>query len=78
MAAAGRRISRSKAPAEFSSGTGILTRRREGKTVYYRADPQRATGALAELQSYLAACCPPPVTGTNAEPRTPVFRAPEG
>jgi DNA-binding transcriptional ArsR family regulator len=39
---------------------GILTSRRDGKTVYYRADPVTSTAVLTELQTYLASCCPPP------------------
>ena len=38
---------------------GLLTSRRDGKTVYYRADPSGIATALTELQGYLAACCPP-------------------
>jgi DNA-binding transcriptional ArsR family regulator len=40
---------------------GILTSRRDGKTVYYRADTTASTAALAELQAYLASCCPPTI-----------------
>lgn len=35
----------------------ILTCRREGKTVYYRADREGSLTALADLQSYLLTCC---------------------
>ncbi|WP_405429001.1 ArsR/SmtB family transcription factor [Micromonospora sp. NBC_00617] len=35
----------------------VVTSRREGKTVYYRADRDGALAALAELQSYLTTCC---------------------
>ncbi|MBM0230405.1 winged helix-turn-helix transcriptional regulator [Micromonospora sp. STR1_7] len=35
----------------------IVTSRREGKTVYYRADRDGAVAALTELQSYLMTCC---------------------
>ncbi|MEU7931590.1 ArsR/SmtB family transcription factor [Micromonospora echinofusca] len=35
----------------------VVTSRREGKTVYYRADRDGAVAALAELQSYLMTCC---------------------
>ncbi|MFI7491755.1 ArsR/SmtB family transcription factor [Micromonospora echinaurantiaca] len=35
----------------------VVTSRRDGKTVYYRADRDGALAALAELQSYLATCC---------------------
>jgi DNA-binding transcriptional ArsR family regulator len=38
---------------------GVLTSRREWKTVYYRADPGRIGKALADLQATLRACCPP-------------------
>ncbi|MFF5209539.1 ArsR/SmtB family transcription factor [Streptosporangium sp. NPDC000396] len=38
---------------------GVLTSRREWKTVYYRADPGRIGRALADLQLSLQACCPP-------------------
>lgn len=37
---------------------GLLTARREGKTVHYRADPAGIAAALGELQVHLAACCP--------------------
>ncbi|MFU8875445.1 ArsR/SmtB family transcription factor [Micromonospora sp. SL4-19] len=36
---------------------GVVTCRRDGKTVYYRADRDGALAALADLQSYLATCC---------------------
>ncbi|MFI6263214.1 ArsR/SmtB family transcription factor [Micromonospora sp. NPDC051006] len=35
----------------------VVTSRRDGKTVYYRADREGALAALAELQSYLTTCC---------------------
>ncbi|WP_229802895.1 ArsR/SmtB family transcription factor [Planobispora rosea] len=38
---------------------GVLTSRREWKTVYYRADRQRIGRALGDLQACLHACCPP-------------------
>ncbi|MBB5805670.1 DNA-binding transcriptional ArsR family regulator [Saccharothrix ecbatanensis] len=38
---------------------GLLTARRDGKTVYYRANPAGIAAALTELQGYLAVCCPP-------------------
>jgi DNA-binding transcriptional ArsR family regulator len=38
---------------------GLLTSRRDGKTVHYRANPTGISTALAELQGYLGACCPP-------------------
>lgn len=36
---------------------GIVTSRREGKTVYYRADRDGMARALADLQAYLKVCC---------------------
>ncbi|MEU1689219.1 metalloregulator ArsR/SmtB family transcription factor [Micromonospora sp. NPDC005707] len=36
---------------------GVVTSRRGGKTVYYRADRDGTLAALADLQSYLATCC---------------------
>ena len=36
---------------------GIVTSRREGKTVLYRADKQGSATALADLQAYLQNCC---------------------
>jgi DNA-binding transcriptional ArsR family regulator len=38
---------------------GVLTSRREGKTVYYRANPAGIATVIAELQAHLQACCPP-------------------
>jgi len=38
---------------------GVLTSRREWKTVYYRADPARIRTALLDLHASLNACCPP-------------------
>ncbi|PZG02060.1 ArsR/SmtB family transcription factor [Micromonospora deserti] len=35
----------------------VVTSRRDGKTVYYRADRAGVLAALADLQSYLATCC---------------------
>jgi DNA-binding transcriptional ArsR family regulator len=39
---------------------GLVRSSREGKLVRYRADPTTIAARLAELQSYLACCCPPP------------------
>jgi DNA-binding transcriptional ArsR family regulator len=36
---------------------GIVTARREGKNVLYRADRDGATAALTDLQAYLKTCC---------------------
>ncbi|SEE69915.1 DNA-binding transcriptional regulator, ArsR family [Jiangella alba] len=36
---------------------GIVTSRRDGKTVYYRADKDGMARALADLQHYLEVCC---------------------
>jgi DNA-binding transcriptional ArsR family regulator len=36
---------------------GVVTSRREGKTVLYRADKQGSATALADLQAYLQNCC---------------------
>ena len=36
---------------------GIVTSRREGKAVLYRADKQGSARALADLQAYLQNCC---------------------
>ncbi|MEV0840318.1 metalloregulator ArsR/SmtB family transcription factor [Actinocatenispora sera] len=36
---------------------GIVTARRDGKIVLYRADKTRAGQALADLQAYLRFCC---------------------
>ncbi len=36
---------------------GILTSRRDGKVVLYRADRDSAVAALADLHAYLLACC---------------------
>ncbi|MGW4296435.1 hypothetical protein ACWEH1_25835, partial [Micromonospora chersina] len=36
---------------------GVVTSRRDGKTVFYRADRDGAIAALTDLQSYLATCC---------------------
>lgn len=38
---------------------GILTARREWKTVYYRANPTGILTNLDGLRDYLLACCPP-------------------
>ncbi|TDD16576.1 transcriptional regulator [Nonomuraea diastatica] len=42
--------------AELKRG-GILTSRKQGKVVLYRADKQRVVQALADLQDYLKFCC---------------------
>ncbi|MBN6054828.1 helix-turn-helix transcriptional regulator, partial [Nonomuraea sp. RK-328] len=42
--------------AELKRG-GILTSRKEGKVVLYRADKQRVVQALDGLQEYLRYCC---------------------
>ncbi|MGW4498243.1 ArsR/SmtB family transcription factor [Micromonospora sp. NPDC004336] len=36
---------------------GVVTSRRDGKTVFYRADRDGALTALADLSSYLTTCC---------------------
>lgn len=36
---------------------GVVTSRRDGKIVYYRADKDGMTRALADLQAYLKVCC---------------------
>jgi DNA-binding transcriptional ArsR family regulator len=36
---------------------GIVTSRRDGRTVLYRADKQGSATALADLQAYLQNCC---------------------
>jgi DNA-binding transcriptional ArsR family regulator len=36
---------------------GLVTSRREGKTVFYRADKDRIGAALDRLRSYLDDCC---------------------
>lgn len=36
---------------------GIVTPRREGKTVLYRADKEGTSAALTDLQTYLKNCC---------------------
>ena len=36
---------------------GIVTSRREGRTVLYSADRVNSATALAELQAYLDSCC---------------------
>ncbi|ADD43089.1 ArsR/SmtB family transcription factor [Stackebrandtia nassauensis] len=38
---------------------GILTSRRDWKTVYYRANPAGFLKSLDDLRDYLLACCPP-------------------
>jgi DNA-binding transcriptional ArsR family regulator len=38
---------------------GLLRARRTGKLVAYRADPAAVAERLAQLQSFLACCCPP-------------------
>ncbi|WP_326640297.1 metalloregulator ArsR/SmtB family transcription factor [Streptosporangium sp. NBC_01755] len=45
---------------------GVLSARREWKTVYYRADPGRIGQALADLQLSLQACCPPNACTSDA------------
>ncbi|WP_217707809.1 ArsR/SmtB family transcription factor [Nonomuraea rhodomycinica] len=45
---------------------GLLTSRREWKTVHYRADPARIGKALSDLQVSLQACCPPTDCSSDA------------
>lgn len=49
---------------------GILTARREWKTVYYRANPAGILTNLDNLRDYLLACCPPDcaTSGEAVEP----------
>jgi len=44
---------------------GLVTATRNGKTVRYRADPTTISARLAELQGYLACCCPPSASGAT-------------
>lgn len=43
---------------------GLLASRKVGKQVHYRIDSGAVDASLAELRTYLHACCPPP----NGEP----------
>jgi DNA-binding transcriptional ArsR family regulator len=45
---------------------GLVRSTRDGKLVRYRADPTAIAARLADLQSYLACCCPPP--GATLDP----------
>src|SRR3954447_15791555 len=51
---------------------GLVQSSRDGKLVRYRADPGTISARLAELQGYLACCCPPPTEANtpraHAEP----------
>jgi DNA-binding transcriptional ArsR family regulator len=38
---------------------GLVQSTRDGKLVRYRADPTTIAARLADLQTYLACCCPP-------------------
>jgi DNA-binding transcriptional ArsR family regulator len=38
---------------------GLVQSTRQGKQVRYRANPATIAARLADLQSYLACCCPP-------------------
>lgn len=38
---------------------GLLTSRKDGKQVRYRADTRSIERSLTELQNYLRTCCPP-------------------
>jgi DNA-binding transcriptional ArsR family regulator len=38
---------------------GLVRSTRDGKLVRYRADPTTIAARLADLQTYLACCCPP-------------------
>jgi tellurite resistance protein TerB len=42
--------------AQLKDG-GLLTSRREAKTVYYRADKERIGAALDRLRGFLDGCC---------------------
>jgi DNA-binding transcriptional ArsR family regulator len=42
---------------QFLRRGGIVTSRRDGKTVYYRADKDGMAHALDDLQNYLKVCC---------------------
>ncbi|MFD8531666.1 ArsR/SmtB family transcription factor [Streptosporangium canum] len=57
------RLSLSQSAASIHLATlrdgGVLSARREWKTVYYRADPARIGQALSDLQASLQACCLP-------------------
>lgn len=46
---------------------GLLTATRDGKLVRYRADPTAIGARLADLQAYLACCCPP--SDADVKPR---------
>ena len=40
---------------------GLVLSTRDGKLVRYRADPTTIATRLADLQTYLACCCPPTI-----------------
>ncbi|MFI6966414.1 ArsR/SmtB family transcription factor [Streptomyces sp. NPDC050149] len=42
---------------------GLVTSRKEGKQVRYRADGATMTQRVSALQVHLARCCPPDCTG---------------
>ena len=46
---------------------GLVLSTRDGKLVRYRANPAAIAARLADLQSYLACCCPP---ASDADPET--------
>ncbi|GAA4975276.1 ArsR/SmtB family transcription factor [Actinoplanes utahensis] len=52
---------------------GLVTSTRDGKLVRYRADPATIGARLADLQGYLACCCPP-TSGTDSQPDPPPSR----
>ena len=47
---------------------GLVRSKRDGKTVYYSADPDGILAAMNELQTMLQTCCPP----VRSEPGPPV------
>ncbi|MEV4278641.1 ArsR/SmtB family transcription factor [Actinoplanes xinjiangensis] len=50
---------------------GLLTSTRDGKLVRYRADPTAIGARIADLQGYLACCCPPGAGSHPADPSGP-------
>src|SRR3954452_2932218 len=54
---------------------GLVQSSRDGKLVRYRADPGTISARLAELQGYLACCCPPVEADTDSGAGDPPVQA---
>ncbi|MGW0522108.1 ArsR/SmtB family transcription factor [Crossiella sp. NPDC003009] len=71
----GLRLARPSQQLTMLREAGMLTSRRDGKTVYYRANPAGIGTALTELQAYLTMSCPSEQVAGRSQPTARLRRS---